>query len=246
MTNLDDYIEQYSNAHLRRSEGVLEVTLHSDDGPLVWGHGPHEQLGQLFGAIADDPDNKVVLLLGTGGRFIAERPPGQVLGHRTWDSIMTSANRLLTRLMEIPVPIVAAVQGFVPLHAEIALLSDIVIASEDFSFCDRSHFVNGAVPGDGVHVTWPLLMGINRARYFLLTGQTIDARLARKMGIVAEILRSDDIVDRARELASELARQDLAVLRYTRAVLTKKIRDELASSLDYGLAYEGMGVLGSR
>jgi enoyl-CoA hydratase/carnithine racemase len=57
-------------------------------------------------------------------------------------------------------------------------LCDIVIASDTATFQDDPHFLNGIVPGDGVHIIWPLLLGPNRGRYFLLTGQKLSAQEA--------------------------------------------------------------------
>jgi enoyl-CoA hydratase/carnithine racemase len=243
MKDLASYASRYEHVRFERLHGVLTMTLHTRGGPLEWGHGPHEELGHCFADVAEDQANKVVILTGTGGRFIAERPPGVALEHRPWDSIMADAHRLLTRLMEIPVPVVAAVEGHVSAHAELALLSDIVVAAPDFSFRDRSHFVNGAVPGDGVHVVWPMLLGLNRARYHLLTGETLDAELAHRLGVVNEIVPRERLLPRAHEIAARIAEQDSSVLRYTRAVLTDKIRRELSAGLSLGLAHEGMGVL---
>ena len=74
------------------------------------------------------------------------------------------------------------------IHAEIPVLSDIVLASENATFQDAPHFPRGVVLGDGVHVVWPLLLGQNRGRYFLLTGQTLSAQEAHELGVVAEVL----------------------------------------------------------
>ena len=61
-------------------------------------------------------------------------------------------------------------------------------ASEDVTFQDSAHFINGLIPGDGMHVLFPMLLGLNRGRYFLLTGQTIDAQKALELGVVSEVL----------------------------------------------------------
>ena len=77
---------------------------------------------------------------------------------------------------------IAAVNGPALIHAELAVLCDIVIASENAEFQDAPHFPNGVVPGDGVHVVWPLVLGANRGRYFLLTGQKLRAKQALDSG----------------------------------------------------------------
>jgi enoyl-CoA hydratase/carnithine racemase len=82
------------------------------------------------------------------------------------------------------------VNGPVNIHAELAVLSDIVLASENAAFQDAPHFPNGLVPADGVHVIWPYLLGRNRGRYFLLTGERLSAQEALRLGVVAEVERA--------------------------------------------------------
>ena len=84
-------------------------------------------------------------------------------------------------------------------------------------------------------------MGMNRGRYFLLTGQMLDAEQARELGLVAEVLPPAELVPRAWALARQLAQQPRLVLRYSRALLTHKLKQELHDLLGYGLALEGLG-----
>src|SRR5690606_10381949 len=131
-------------------------------------------------------------------------------------------------------------------HAELALLSDIVLASETAVFADHQHAVAGVVPGDGVHIVWPWLLGMNRARHFLLTGRTIDAREALELGLVAEVLPPDRLLGRAWELARQRAGNTTLMLRYTRACLTMLIRRELQFGLGHGLALESLAAVDAR
>ena len=181
MTEFKDYAEKYSHIRMERRDGILEITFHSDGKTLVWGGGPHGQFGPAFHDIAQDRENKLVIMTGTGDAFI-EEINAEILGERlpkskitptTWDHIYSDAKRLLMNLLDIEVPVIAAVNGPVNIHAEIAVLSDIVLAADHAAFADAPHFPNGLVPGDGVHVIWPYLLGRNRGRYFLLTGQKL-------------------------------------------------------------------------
>ena len=88
---------------------------------------------------------------------------------------------------------------------------------------------------------WPMLLGANRGRYFLLTGQRIDAQQALELGVVSEVLAPDALLPRAHELARKLARQPATTLRYTRDAVTHPIKRALLDNLAYGLALEGMG-----
>ena len=240
--SLDSYRAQYSHVAMERTDGILRVRLHSDDGPLVWGSEPHSQLGLAFADIAADPDNLVVILSGTGDSFISsiDRSWVGAMTPEKWDRIHADGKRLLLNLLSIEVPVIGIVNGPATVHAELAVLSDIVIAAEDAYFSDAPHFRYGTVPSDGVHAVWPLLIGPNRARYFLLTGQRISAEEALSLGVVSEVHPRDALELRAQELAATLSAQDRLVLRYTREAFMMQLRRTLADAVPYGLALEGL------
>jgi enoyl-CoA hydratase/carnithine racemase len=146
-------------------------------------------------------------------------------------------------LLDIEVPMIAALNGPATVHAELGLLCDVVLASETTSFKDAPHFRFGTVPGDGVHVIWPLLLGMNRARHFLLTGRKLSAQEALDLGVVAEILPPDQLMARAHEVATDLLRQPDITLRYTRVAMTQQIKRLMLDHLGYGLALEGLGAV---
>jgi enoyl-CoA hydratase/carnithine racemase len=158
-----------------------------------------------------------------------------------WNKIYSHGKRLLQRLLDIEVPVIGVVNGPATVHAELAVLSDIVLAADHAYFRDAPHFRYGTVPGDGVHIIWMAILGPNRGRYFLLTGQRLSAQEALQLGVVNEVLPSVDLLSRARELAAQLARQPDTTLRYTRDALTQTLKRALLSDLGYGLALEGLG-----
>ncbi len=247
MSQLSDYESKYTCMKMLRRDGVLEVTFHTDGGPLVWNEPAHREIGHACVDIGADPENKVVILAGTGDTYCGEidfESFGGSLGTpRGWDTVYWEGKRLLMNLLDIPVPMIAAVNGPALVHAEIPVLCDIVIASETASFQDAPHFQNGVVPGDGVHLVWPLLLGANRGRYFLLTGQTLSAREALDLGVVSEVLPPQELHARAWELATQLAKQPPLTLRYARTSLTQQMKKLMLDGLGYGLALEGMAVM---
>lgn len=151
---------------------------------------------------------------------------------------------MLEDFLAIEALIIAAINGPVFRHLEVPLLADIVLAVDDASIRDSAHFANHVIPGDGVHVVLPLLMGINRARYFLLTGQTLTATEAHDLGLVAELLPRDRLLEWAWELAGDLAERSDLVLRYTRLLVTHALKRDMHELLGYGLAVEGLGMAG--
>ena len=188
-TPFDEYAKKYENIELVRNDGIVEMTVHSNGKSLVWTAQAHDELAYCFADLANDRENKVVILTGAGESFCAEIDfTSFSLGTaHDWDHIIYEGRRLLNNLLEIPVPVVAAVNGPALFHPEIPVMADIVIASETASFQDGPHFPSGLVPGDGAHIVWPHVLGANRGRYFLLTGQVLDATTALEYGAVSEV-----------------------------------------------------------
>jgi enoyl-CoA hydratase/carnithine racemase len=246
MAKLEEYATKYQDIRMERRNGILQVTFQTKGGPLQWNESAHREFGYAFTDIGADPENKVVIMTGTGDAFCAEidfPSFGDIGTPRGWDKIYWEGKRLLMNLLDIEVPMIAAVNGPALIHAEIAVLCDIVLAADTAAFQDAPHFKNGVVPGDGVHVIWPLLLGTNRGRYFLLTGQKLSAPEALNLGVANEVVPRDRLLSRAWELAEQLTKQPPLTLRYSRVVLTLQLKRLMQEALGYGLALEGMGAM---
>ena len=244
MASLEQYADNYRHIRMERRDGILQMTFHTDGGPLQWGGGPHEEFPRAFADVGSDPANRVVIITGTGDAFSG--PQGTAAGApkrtpREWDKTYWEGKRLLTNLLDIEVPMISAVNGPALRHSEIPLLCDIVLASETAAFQDSGHFMSGLVPGDGVHIVYPMLLGLNRGRYFLLTGQSIGAQEAQTLGLVNEVLPHGELLPRAWALAGQLAEKSDLVLRYTRVATTQYVKRIMQDILGYGLALEGLG-----
>src|ERR1700740_1602171 len=193
MTRFDSYRESFPNARLTRSNsGVLEVALHTNGDTLIFNGYTHEQFVELFHAIGSDRDNRVVILTGSGGAFMESISPDgfDFFSPQGYDKIYREGKKVLMNILDIEVPLIAAVNGPVRLHSEYILLADIVLATPSTVFQDKPHFEFGIVPGDGVNLLWPEVIGSIRGRYFLLTRQELDAETAKQWGVVNEIVSS--------------------------------------------------------
>ena len=238
----NSYSNKYENVKMKREDGILEVALHTRGGPLVFNGYVHEALVRAFRDIGDDPENHVVILTGTGNEFCAQitgdgfdffTPTG-------FDKIFREGTKILENILDIQVPMIAAINGPVTAHSEYALLCDIVIAAEDAYFQDAPHPAFGIVPGDGLHIVWPEVIGEIRGRYFLLSGQKLSAAEAKEYGAVNEVVSRGTLLPRAWELARYMKKQNPLTLRYTRMVLSNRFRRKLQEGLSYGLALEGI------
>ncbi|NCY23866.1 MAG: enoyl-CoA hydratase/isomerase family protein [Alphaproteobacteria bacterium] len=249
MSRFDSYKDKFSCLRMRREDGILEMRLHTNDGPLRWGLIPHGELPDAFAEVGRDRDNRVVILTGTGDEFsgiranVASRSLAQGITARAYDRVHWEGRALLMNLLNIECPVIAAINGPAWRHCEIPLLSDIVLASDTAQFQDSAHFMSGMLPGDGMHIVMPLLMGMNRGRYFLLTGQTLSAYEAQELGLVNEVLPANQVLARAWEHARLLAARPTLLLRYTRLMFTEHLRKRMQDLLGYGLAMEGLALM---
>jgi enoyl-CoA hydratase/carnithine racemase len=245
-TRFAEYSARYQTIAMERTDGVLELTFHTGDGPLEWGIAAHDEFGHAFSDIARDADNRVVIMTGTGDQWCGNTATPERFGRKTarqWDHTFREGLRLTWNLLDIDAVIISCVNGPATRHPEIPLLADIVLACPEATFQDSAHFTNRMTPGDGVHFVFPLLLGFNRARYFLLTGQTMTAQQMREFGVVSEIVPCADLLGRAHELADELRRQNPLVVSYTRRLLMHDLKRTAHDLLGYGLALEGLGVI---
>ena len=126
---------------MERRDGILQMTFHTGGGPLQWGLLPHGEFPQAFRDVGSDPENKVVILTGTGDTYSGPRAAGGTGMRSTpaqWDRVYWEGKHLLMSLLDIEVPMISAINGPAWRHSEIPLLCDIVLAADDV-----------AVPGFG-------------------------------------------------------------------------------------------------
>lgn len=249
MSAKPDYFDRFSLIRFRREDDILVMQLHTEGGPLDWGCGPtNHELQAAFDAVSKDRDNGVIILTGTGDVFSGPEIPikkdraarPKQISTRPWGVIFDEVHKLQNNLMNLPVPVIAAVNGPAVRHCELPMMCDVVIATEDTVFQDSAHFTGGLVPGDGKHIVYSMLMGENRGRYFMYTGQKLSAREALAIGIVQELHPRERLMDRAMELARDMMLQSDAVRRYTRLLLTQPMRQAFAERLSLGVALEGL------
>lgn len=242
--NQPEYFTKYENLHFYRDEdGILEVRMHTNGGSLIFTGKTHREFPDAFYDISRDRDNRVVILTGTGDDWMAEidfSSLGDVTNPREWDKTFWEGKKVLQNLLDIEVPVISAVNGAALLHSEYILTTDIILAAENAVFQDMPHLNAGIVPGDGVHILWPLALGLSRGRYFLLTQETLTAQQAYELNVVNEVIPQGKLMARAWEIARKLAKQPTLTLRYTRVALTQRLKRLVNEGIGYGLALEGI------
>jgi enoyl-CoA hydratase/carnithine racemase len=243
-TGVPEYFGKYGNFALTRStSGVITARFHTEGGPVVFTGQTHTDFPRLLEDIAFDRDNRVLVLTGTGDRFMTEID-GPSLGDITKPMIADisymEGRRTPQRLADLEMPIVAAVNGPVTIHSEYVLLGDVIVASDTTVFSDYPHLTFGIAPGDGVHVVWEEVLGLNRARNLTLRQGSFTAAEAKEWGVVAEVVPQGSVLSRALEIAESLAIRPQLLNRYIAVTLRQRISRRLAEGLALGLALESL------
>ncbi len=186
----------------KRSNGVVVATLNRPERRNAVDDVLHHELGELPRDFDLDPEARVLVITGAGSGFCAG---GDATGLHPSRKMWLEAGRLVNALLDCQKPVITAVNGYaMGLGATLALLGDVVFAARGAVFAD-THVRIGIAAGDGGQVIWPLLMGVNRAKYFLMTGDRISAEEAERIGLVNFLVEDDALMERALELADRLA-----------------------------------------
>ena len=247
-TYLEEYAPKWDGmAHLRRDEnGILEVRFHTEDGPVRFCEAIHSGYLGLLHDISHDPDNEIVILTGTGDSFVALSDPEMSVEFPTYTTSVTydwwylTATRVPLAWLDIPVPVICALNGPITIHPESVLLSDYIIAGDNALTVDRHIQDAGCAPVDGVNILYEKLLGVNAARALLLNSGVIDAQRGKELGIFAEVVPHGTELDRAWEFAKDLMKRvpSRMVRRMTREVFTQSLREAFMKDIRSSLCHE--------
>ena len=247
-TYLEEYAPKWDGmAHLRRDEnGILEVRFHTEDGPVRFCEAIHSGYLGLLHDISHDPDNEIVILTGTGDSFVALSDPEMSVEFPTYTTSVTydwwylTATRVPLAWLDIPVPVICALNGPITIHPESVLLSDYIIAGDNALTVDRHIQDAGCAPVDGVNILYEKLLGVNAARALLLNSGVIDAQRGKELGIFAVVVPHGTELDRAWEFAKDLMKRvpSRMVRRMTREVFTQSLREAFMKDIRSSLCHE--------
>jgi enoyl-CoA hydratase len=230
----------------RPAPGVLKIVL---DAPNLNAVGPdaHRELADVWVAVDRDPDVRVALLTGAGKAFSAGGSFDLIestiddYGPRT--RVLREARDLVRNVIECSKPIVSAIHGpAVGAGLVAGLLADVSIAARDARIVD-GHTRLGVTAGDHAAVCWPLLCGMAKAKYLLLTCETLTGEEAERIGLVSLCVEAGELQDRALEVSRRLADGAQSAIRWTKHTLNHWYR-VMMPAFDASLAYEFYGFSG--
>ena len=236
--------ENYSTLLIeKRDNGVAIVTLNRPDRLNAVNGAMHHELARFTRDAEADRDVQVVLLAAAGRAFCA----GGDFGGDSGDSgagglSLEEARQIVDHILELRKPIISAVQGYaMGLGATISLLCDVVVAGRSTVFAD-THVKMGIGAGDGGQVIWPLLMGVNRAKWFLMTGERLTGEALMEMGLVNFLVEDDKIMEKALACADQLAAGPAMAISASKVPINNYIRALSSQILPLSLALEGQSM----
>lgn len=247
-TPLASYRQVFAeHATFDRRDGVLHIRFHTNGEEALWSMELHKALPQIFRTVGADPENEIVIISGTGDHWVKGSDIASYDAmHRTRDTFRKASYDLWyhdgTLLQEhlihgIPVPTIAAING-PGFHSEIALFCDLTIAA-DHARLFEPHFHIGLVPGDGMFLALQHLLGPKRANHIMyLRRDGLSAQEALELGLVNEVVPSDQLLDRAFGMAEVMMRQPRVVRRLTTQLVRRPWRKALAEDLQMHLGHE--------
>ncbi len=230
-----------------KPNGVLLVTLNRPDVLNATNARLHWELTQIWKTVDDDPKTKVVLVTGAGKAFSAggdlEMVENMAGNPEAIAQAMREAGDIVYNMINLDKPIVSAINGVaVGAGLAVALLADISIIDEDTRLTD-GHLRIGVAAGDHAVSIWPLLCGMAKAKYYLLTSEFIDGREAERIGLVSKAVPADEVLPEALAIADRLALGPRQATLLTKRALNHWLRQALPN-FEASLAYEMLNFLG--
>lgn len=221
---------------------VRVVRLNRPDDLNATNHVLHKAIADLFPQLDADPEARVAVVTGNGRAFSAggdfeyldELAEDPKLRRET----ISDGRRLVRGMVECRLPVVAAVNGpAVGLGCSIVALSDVVYIAESAHLADP-HLLVGLVAADGAAVTWPLLVSLQLAKEYALTGERIPARRAAEIGLANHVVPDDSVVAEALACAHRIAKLPKQATEDTKRLLNIHLERAVSATLDFAFAAE--------
>jgi enoyl-CoA hydratase len=231
----------------RQAHGVVLATLNRPEALNATNARLHWELTKLWGVVQDDAATRVLVVTGAGDRAFSAGGDLDIvedMAHSTASTlrVMKEARDIVYNLLACEKPIVSAINGVaVGAGLAVALLADISIMAEEARLTD-GHVRLGVAAGDHAAIVWPLLCGMAKAKYYLMTAEFVDGREAERVGLVSLCVPRAELLQRALSVATRLAQSSQPAIRNTKLALNNWMR--MAGPIfDYSAALEALNFL---
>jgi enoyl-CoA hydratase len=241
---------QYKTIDVSAGDGVAEIILAR---PEQLNAIDEDVRPELIHALTEMgfTDGIRAIIIGAQGKVFSAGGDLEMMKRRNGDPAgaekgSLDGRQLLRTIFDVPLPIIAAVQGHaVGLGSTIALSCDVVVASRGARIMD-SHVKIGLVAGDGGAVVWPPSIGLIRTKRHLLFGDPVLAEDGYAIGMVSDLVETpEDVMPMARQLARRLAALPPLAVQGTKRTLNAALAQQSTGVLDIGLMLE-LGTMQSK
>lgn len=239
----------FTTIDTRLDGAILRITLNRPDRLNSINALMHAELRELFARLADDTGYEVAVLSGAGRAFCAggdfeQMEENNADGGSGYDdgfsSLLVDSVAMAKNILAVRRPLIAAVNGdAIGLGATLALFCDIVYMADGARIGDP-HAQAGLVAADGGVVLWPALVGVNRAKEYLMTGDLLDAVEAERIGLVNHVVPADELEDRVTGTATRLARGAALAIRFNKRLVNKELEERVDRLYETALSMEAI------
>ena len=240
--------ESYQHLRVEVKDHIALLTMDRPDVLNATNARLHFELSRIWVDIGDDPEVRVALITGAGRAFSAGGDlnglRGTVGNPQEIARSMKEARDIVHNMVALDKPIVSAINGVaVGAGLAVALLADISIASDKARFTD-GHVRLGVAAGDHACLIWPLLCGMAKTKYYLLTCDFLDGTEAERIGLVSKVVPHEELMPTAMQVAQKLANGPQPAIQWTKRALNQWLRMAEHTSFDYSLSLEMLGFFG--
>lgn len=231
----------------RRDHGILWITINRPEKLNATDAATHNALSRIWLDINEDPDTRVAVITGAGTAFSAG-------GDLDWIDTMIEnydgmrvalkeAGDIVYNMTRCEKIIISAINGMaVGAGLAVALMADISVIADDARFTD-GHIRLGVAAGDHANIIWPLLCGLAKAKYYLITSDFIDGKTADAIGLVSKSVPAEELVDEVMRIATKVATGPQDAARFTKRAMNLWVQ-QAAPAFDASLALEMLTFMG--
>jgi enoyl-CoA hydratase len=207
-----------------KPNGVLLITINRPEVMNATNGRLHWELTKVWGVVNDDPKTKVAVITGAGDKAFSAGGDlnwitDMVGNAATINNVMTEASDIVYNVMACEKPVISAINGVaVGAGLAVAMMADISIMAEEAKITD-GHVKLGVAAGDHAAICWPLLCGMAKAKYYLMTAEFVSGKEAERIGLVSLCVPRAQLMDKAMEVADKLAAGSQQAIRFTKRSL---------------------------
>jgi enoyl-CoA hydratase len=225
-------------------DGVLVATLNRPEQRNSLNPQMHLELKLLYERIVADDELNAVVLTGAGKYFCVGADFNDMKANEAYPDghpgLLIESVAMARNILALRVPLIAAINGdAIGIGATSSLFCDVVYMADDARIADP-HVRGAIVSGDGGAVLWPLLMGPNRAKEYLMTGDLVSAPDADRLGLVNHVVPRDRVLDEAMAMAKRLAAGPAVAIRFNKRLVNKELEMRVVQLYDLSVAFEAI------